>query len=67
MAVGSTVATSDKHPLDQVLPTISQEDEERLEGEAPADRGQARRAEDGSTLSEIDLPRQPGDSHTPKP
>lgn len=49
------------------IATISQEDVERLEGEAPVDRGQARRAEDGSTLSEIDLPRQPGQSDTPKP
>jgi hypothetical protein len=47
---------------------ISEEDEERIEGhELVVDHGQARRAEDGSPLSEIDLPpeqhRHPG---TPK-
>lgn len=47
---------------------ISQEDEQRLEGEEPVDRGQARRARDGSTRSEIDLPPQPEQqgSETPK-
>jgi len=52
----------------QAVAAISQEDEQRLEGEEPVDRAQARRAQDGSTRSEIDRPPQPEQqgSETPK-
>jgi len=50
------------------MSTISHEDEARLEGQEPqSDHGQARRAEDGTTLSEIDLPHKPGQRDTQTP